>query len=113
MDDVRSLIAGRVNPMLVGMVEFVTHDCIDDLPAKLAEAIASSSGALRGTRSLPPKMQRSVAEGRVLWDAMKQADAYCDNEIIADCVCKLFAPDAEKPLDHPGEPAVHRNGKAR
>jgi nucleoside 2-deoxyribosyltransferase len=113
MDDVRSLIAGRVNPMLVGMVEFITHDCIDDLPAKLAEAIASASGTLRGTRSLPPKMQRSVAEGRVLWDAMKQADAHCDNEIIADCVCKLFAPDAEKSANLQSEPAVHRNGKAR
>jgi nucleoside 2-deoxyribosyltransferase len=113
MDDVRSLIAGRVNPMLVGLVGFVTHDGIDELPERLAEAIASTSGALRGTRSLPPKMQRAVAEGRMLWEAMKQADAHCDNEIIADCVCKLFAPETQPAADTPVEPTIHRNGKAR
>ena len=52
-------------------------------------------------------------EGRMLWEAMKQADAHCDNEIIADCVCKLFAPDAQPSADTPAEPTIHRNGKAR
>ena len=32
MDDVRSLISGRVNPMLVGLVEFETKVTIGDLP---------------------------------------------------------------------------------
>lgn len=96
-DDVRSLIAGRFNPLLVGLVDFVTHDCIDDLPEKLSQACAESAGSMRGTRSLSPKMQQTIADGRCLWQAMQSADANGNNELIADCVSKLFAPDDIEP----------------
>ncbi len=96
-DDVRSLIAGRFNPLLVGLVDFVTHDCIDDLPDKLVKACTESAGGLRGNRSLSPKMQQTIADGRVLWQAMQSADATGNSELIADCVSRLFGPDDPDP----------------
>ncbi|MGH7128347.1 MAG: nucleoside 2-deoxyribosyltransferase, partial [Planctomycetaceae bacterium] len=44
-DDVRSLIAGRVNPLLVGMVDFLTVEDVDAIPEALQRAIAEHSDA--------------------------------------------------------------------
>src|SRR5690606_154380 len=38
-DDVRSLIAGRVNPLLVGLVDFESVDDIAAIPNTLAETL--------------------------------------------------------------------------
>ena len=34
-DDVRSMIAGRMNPLLAGLVEFTKVDCLEHIPAAL------------------------------------------------------------------------------
>lgn len=91
-DDVRSLIAGRVNPMLVGMVEFQTLGSIEEIPKALSEAIGAHTPTTTDFKLLPPRMRRAVTDGRRLWSAMQEADAQFNNEIIADVVGELFAP---------------------
>ncbi|WP_417382917.1 nucleoside 2-deoxyribosyltransferase [Gimesia sp.] len=93
-DDVRSLIQGRVNPLLVGMVDFESVDEIELIPDTLSAAIKSqgvpSSVSLD---QLPPKVQRAVKAGQVLWEALCSEGAQENNELIASVVEELFAPN--------------------
>ncbi len=92
MDDVRSLISGRVNPMLVGLVEFETKAAIGDLPVAIRAALEAEDHAPIPFEDLPPRMRRAISDGRKLWGAMQKADAQLDNEVIAEVVAELFAP---------------------
>jgi nucleoside 2-deoxyribosyltransferase len=92
MDDARSLISGRVNPMLVGLVEFETKESIAEFPQALKAAIESDTYCPVPLSSLPPRLQRAVSDGSRLWRAMQQASAQFDNESIAEVVAELFAP---------------------
>lgn len=91
-DDVRSLITGRVNPMLVGLVEFETKETISDLPGALKAAIEAETYQPTALENLPPRMRKAIIDGGRLWEAMQKADAQFDNELIADVVAELFAP---------------------
>ena len=91
-DDVRSLIAGRVNPLLVGLVDFQRVDEIDAVVPTLRETLTRQPPPTVAIDSLPAKLQRACRDGESLWRAMAQEQAYCENEILADCVAELFAP---------------------
>lgn len=91
-DDVRSLIAGRDNPLLVGLVEFETVDTIADLPEVLATAIERSGDEPVPVERMPAKLRRAVLDGRRLWDAMQDRSAALNDSLIADVVEELFAP---------------------
>lgn len=92
MDDARTLISGRVNPMLVGLVEFDTKFSIGEIPGALKAAIEAEDYQPLPLSQLPPRLQKAVADGGKLWRAMHQAEAQFDNELIAEVVAELFAP---------------------
>jgi hypothetical protein len=92
-DDARTLIAGRMNPLLVGLVEFVTVCRIKDIPAALeAERRKTKLSPIDHDR-LPVKLKTTVDRGAELWKALQKEKADGENKIIADCVAQLFAPD--------------------
>ena len=91
-DDVRSLIAGRTNPLLVGLVDFNTVTALDDITDALAQEIARQPPPEVDVENLPPRLQRAVSAGAALWETMTTSGAYCENHILADCVTRLFAP---------------------
>ncbi|WP_417395673.1 nucleoside 2-deoxyribosyltransferase [Gimesia chilikensis] len=98
-DDVRSLIQGRYNPLLVGMVEFESVDEIEQIPHALSTAILNHD--LRPSLevdALPAKVQKAVQAGQVLWKAMCSEGAQEDNEMIASVVEELFAPNDRSSL---------------
>lgn len=98
-DDVRSLIQGRVNPLLVGMVDFESVDQIELIPKALSVSITNHE--LRPAVSLtelPIKVQKAVQAGQVLWDALCSEGAQENNEMIASVVEELFAPDDRSTL---------------
>lgn len=90
-DDVRSLIEGRVNPLLIGLVQFHAVRAITDLAPALAEQIASMG--IPATVPLPHYVRQAVQAGECLWKILKDAPEELDNEHIADCVVELFAAD--------------------
>ncbi|HAH44625.1 nucleoside 2-deoxyribosyltransferase [Gimesia sp.] len=93
-DDVRSLIQGRVNPLLVGMVDFKSVDEIELIPDTLSAAIkAQEIRSSASTEQLPLKVQQAVKAGQVLWEALCSEGAQEDNELIASVVEELFAPN--------------------
>ena len=93
-DDVRSLIQGRVNPLLVGMVEFESVDEIGLIPDTLSAAINNQEiTSPVSTDQLPFKVQKAVKAGQVLWKAHCSEGAQENNEMIASVVEELFAPN--------------------
>lgn len=99
-DDVRSLIAGRLNPLLVGLVDFQTIDDIAALPQRFAAALDEASPGFLSVEDLPPKLQRTVHDGETLWAAMREQevherDSSESNAILADLVTDLFAPQTQ------------------
>lgn len=97
-DDVRSLIAGRVNPLLVGMVDFQTVNCIDDLPHAMELARSRQSASSVAQNDLSERMAQAVRDGRSLWDALCREHEDGDNEFIADVVARLFSPEKKTTL---------------
>lgn len=94
-DDVRSLIAGRTNPLLAGLVDFQMVNRVSEITDALTTAIASSPGEPVPVERMPEKLRRAVLDGRRLWDAMQEVgDGLCDST-IADVVEELFAPPEE------------------
>jgi len=91
-DDVRTLIAGRDNPLLVGMIDFKTVDDIAKIPTVLSRKIReSASNPLPLSRASEP-MQRAVGRGSLLWTAMQDDSAQGNDAALADIVAELFAP---------------------
>jgi len=95
-DDVRSMIAGRVNPLLAGMVDFTWAETIDAIVPTLRELMLRESAAANNLDQLSPRMSRAASDGAVLWKQLQTQNATCDNEQLADCVTDLFAPSTHQ-----------------
>ena len=92
-DDVRSLIAGRVNPLLVGMTDFQTVDDIEEIPHALSLAWARQLQPAMNPVNFAERMKIAITEGGELWDALCDEHSGDDNEFIADVVARLFSPE--------------------
>ena len=97
-DDVRSLIAGRVNPLLVGLVDFETVDDVEAIPGALDERIEQHERRAVDASALPAKLGKAIREGRKLWEALLAHEAEGDQDRIADVVAELFAPRRGSPV---------------
>lgn len=91
-DDARSKIAGRMNPLLVGLVDFQSVNRIGDIPAALHAEQLQTPAAPLDLDQLPAKLRLTIERGAELTKALQKENAYCENNIIADCVTALFAP---------------------
>lgn len=91
-DDFRSMITGRDNPLLAGLVEFDLIANKNELVDALERAIDGCHTSPLGLSILPPTVQRAVGQGSLLWTAMQEQEAQGDNLILADVVAELFAP---------------------
>jgi nucleoside 2-deoxyribosyltransferase len=89
-EDVRSLITGRDNPLLVGMVGFRTLTEMSAIPPALQEAIGRTNCQPTPLDRLAPALQTAVRQGRELWSVMQDEGAPGDNELIAAVVTELF-----------------------
>jgi len=90
-DDARSLISGRLNPLLMGLVDFQSADKVRSLPELVAQALERAPAAVSAEQH-PPRMRRAVRDGSRLWDALQVNAAGLYDERIADIVTELFAP---------------------
>lgn len=89
-DDVRSLIEGRRNPLLAGLVDFETIASLEEIPAALKSAI-DARGRDHTPRPLASGLRKAVAAGGELWQVMQEQGGRGDDERIADIVAELFA----------------------
>ena len=101
-DDVRSLIAGRDNPLLAGLVDFQMVSSIGEIPDLLVQLLHAETHDDRpvdrkGPR-LPLAVRTAVDRGRELWQVMQEQGAHGNNSVIATVVTQLFAPAEAKPM---------------
>ena len=87
-DDARSLITGRHNPLLVGLVDFEVVDSIDGIAKAMQTAVEQAS---HSETSQSPKLRSTITTGSELWQAMQADHSQGDDERIADVVASLFA----------------------
>lgn len=95
-EDVRTMIAGRDNPLLVGLVEFETVSRLEDLGETVARAIANHTDEPLPVERMPSRLRQAVLDGRQLWDAMCESEAHLNDEMIANVVESLFSPGEER-----------------
>jgi nucleoside 2-deoxyribosyltransferase len=91
-DDVRSLIAGRANPLLVGLVDFQTIEEIDNIPDAISTAIVAGESLPPVIDNMPAKLQRALGDGARLWKSIGTRGAQQNDKLLADIVTELFAP---------------------
>lgn len=101
-DDVRSKVSGRMNPLLAGLVDFTTVRCIEEIPPALIVECQRANPRPVVVEQLPAKFRIAIERGTELWKCLRTEGAYGENQIIADCVTKLFAPSS-----------LHKPGRAR
>ncbi|MBI1344862.1 hypothetical protein GC163_01085 [bacterium] len=109
-DDVRSLISGRVNPLLMGLVDFDRVHELDAIVPALNEAIEQLAPPTITLSKLPLRLQQACRDGAALWKVMQQEQAFCENDVLADCVTELFAPSSHHRPHVPvrdGSPLMH------
>jgi len=92
-DDVRSLIAGRLNPLLAGLVEFSWVESIDAIVPALEAELSRMSPTAVDPDTFPARMRKAVQEGAELWKQLQLQNPECDHEQLADCLAQLFAPN--------------------
>lgn len=91
-EDARSMIAGRDNPLLAGLVDFETISQLSRIPECLEEILCRRGLESRDLSELPQAVQKSVGQGSLLWSAMQEKKGAIDNAGLADVVTELFAP---------------------
>ena len=92
-DDVRTLIEGRMNPLLWGMVDFARVQRFAEIPSALADALERHGEvSAPAIDKLSAKLRQAVEDGRRLWEALCSENAQNDDEAIATVVANLFAP---------------------
>lgn len=91
-EDVRSLIEGRDNPLLAGLVDFNMVRSLDEIVPALQDEIARRGSPKPGR--LPRAVEQAVEAGRNLWNVLQDHEAAGNSAVIADTVAQLFAPAA-------------------
>lgn len=90
-DDVRSLITGRDNPLLAGLIDFEMLADIALIPTALRKALKEAAPHHSAPR-LPPAVELAVKQGRQLWETLQMEESTGDSIRIAAVVADLFAP---------------------
>lgn len=89
-EDVRSLIAGRDNPLLVGHVAFEPIDRMDRLGPALAAQVASGDFDPGVGATCPRHLQKPLERGEQLWRRLESQGEGTDDRAVAQVVLELF-----------------------
>lgn len=94
-EDARSAIAGRDNPLIVGMTDFETVAAIADVPPALQEAVARSAGHEDDALACPAHLVPIVERGEALWQRLASLGSTRPTPQVAEMVLELFGPHPE------------------
>ncbi|HWB12101.1 MAG TPA: nucleoside 2-deoxyribosyltransferase [Pirellulales bacterium] len=93
--DARTKVAGRDNPLVVGLSQFETVDEIDDLGPALARRYADVQPDPETAVPCPPHLRETLATGRRLWERLQMMGVARPSDQVAEAV-----------LEELGRPAV-------
>jgi len=89
-EDARTKIAGRDNPLVVGMTDFHTVEQVDDIPEALR--VRQAELLLDPDREFPapPHQQESVRRGELLWQQLEALGDERPAELVSKFILDLF-----------------------
>ena len=97
-DDARSLIKGRTNPLLAGLVDWVSVDRIDEIPPAGRRSRRKAGHYRSGSRGIGPQTSPAPSTmGGGCGRSFACENARLDDEVIADVVTELFAAQFAEP----------------
>lgn len=92
--DARSKIAGRDNPLVVGLAGFETIEDIDELGAALAARLAQFPSYADGQVTCAPHLRQTLSAGERLWERLRAMGAERPAAQVAEAVMEEFGPPA-------------------
>ena len=90
-EDVRSAIAGRDNPLVIGQTEFATCGQLRKLAQCLHDQIAALDCRADRDWPVPPRLARVLSAGRTFWERFEQLGVDRPAEPLANWIIELFA----------------------
>ena len=97
-EDVRSAIAGRDNPLVIGQTEFAACADLEHLAECLDEQIAAIDCAAERDWPVPPRLARVLAAGEQFWMRFERLGVDRPAEPLADWIVELFASEPNREL---------------
>lgn len=91
-EDVRSLITGRDNPLLVGLVDFETLSDLQQIPTRLEELLRNPSAEPVDVGETARAIATGGGAGKFVMGGHPGTSSCGNNQILADVVTDLFAP---------------------
>jgi nucleoside 2-deoxyribosyltransferase len=102
-EDVRSLIAGRDNPLVVGQTNFRVVTCLDQLGLVLKERVACEADSTQRSVPCPCQLGRTLALGREFWSRLTALGPLREGSKVARIVHELFATHRPNATVHSGD----------
>lgn len=88
--DARSKVAGRDNPLVVGLSGFETVDEIESLGEALASRFAAIQPDSQSSVVCPTHLQRTLAAGERLWERLQELGDARPSDLVARAVLDDF-----------------------
>ncbi len=94
-EDVRSAIAGRDNPLIVGQTGFRTVNDLEEIAAALRLRLADEPWDPLWQMPCPPHLRQTLSAGGQLWERLQAMGPERPSNHVADAVLELFGQRAE------------------
>lgn len=95
-EDCRSKVAGRDNPLVVGMGGFQTVHDLSAIPDAVRSRLDEREWSPGGAVLCPPHLQPVVASGQKLWEALRSFGEERPSVDVARVIMELFDPRGER-----------------
>lgn len=95
-EDCRSMVAGRDNPLVVGMGNFKVVRELRDLPAALERRLTEEEFDPSAEIFCPPHLRDVLNRGEALWNALQSFGTARPNEDVARTILSIFDPQGAR-----------------
>jgi nucleoside 2-deoxyribosyltransferase len=95
-DDCRSMVAGRDNPLVIGMTDFVTYPTLDELPAALARRIDELDLDEHFEMPCPNHLYDVLDRGERLSAELMALGETRPNDRVARIILDIFDPEGSR-----------------
>jgi nucleoside 2-deoxyribosyltransferase len=90
-EDVRSLICGRDNPLVMGQTDFRVVSCLDQIGLVLKDKVACERDSMERTAPCPFPLGTTLALGSELWSRLAALGSLREGSAVARIVQELFS----------------------
>lgn len=94
-DDIRTAVAGRDNPLVIGLAEFEYTQSVDLVPEMLERKIATHPCPQQWQVPCPPHLDRALRAGERFWSQLETFGTERPLAPLAELVLELFGPERE------------------